>query len=81
MNFAEMQVITVGSVVLSGDIFLNGVVVISSGTVTFNESTIHVGANQVAVNASCIQSNNATIIVDASSDLGITCAHVCTVCA
>ena len=51
---------------LSGDIFLDGGFIQLSGTVTFNNSVIHVGVGQIAVNASCVASDNSTIIVDSN---------------
>jgi hypothetical protein len=53
-------VVVVESVLVSGDVFLNGVVLVSSGTV---------GTQQTAINASCIASNN-SIIVETSPQSG-----------
>jgi hypothetical protein len=48
---------------VSGVIYLNGLILQSSGTVTFNNATIYVNDNTVPLNASCVEGNNSTIVV------------------
>ncbi len=75
---ADLQVIVLSvPVTVGGDVFLNGVFITSSGTVTFDQSTIHVGADQLAINASCVVSNNSTIVVSTPTQSGFACLLVC----
>jgi hypothetical protein len=51
---------------LNGNVFFNGALILSNGTVSFDQATIYVGASQIAVNASCVNAVNSTIVVDSS---------------
>ena len=71
MFFLTCAVFTVGSLLVNGTIYFNGVLISSSGVVSFSSATINVNVlNGVAVNASCVQSNNSKIVILAPSQSG-----------